>query len=129
MNSVIEIKLLGQDYSLGTELDTSRAKAVAKCVAEKVEEVERESEGYSKLDIIILAALDIANDFLEVREKHTDFIEDIASRSQFLLHKIETGSPETFAKRSVLARVGSPFRGDDGLCHGMEREDSGREGA
>ena len=91
MNSIIEIKLLGQVYTLKTELDASQARAVVEYVVKKVEAIETESRGRSKLDTIILVALDIANDFLEIQQKHGDLIEDVASRSQFLIHKLETG--------------------------------------
>jgi cell division protein ZapA (FtsZ GTPase activity inhibitor) len=91
LNSIIEIKLLGQVYTLQTELDASQAKAVVEHVLKKLEAIEAESRGRSKLDSVILVALDIANDFLEIQQKHGDLIEDIASRSQFLIHKLETG--------------------------------------
>lgn len=93
LESVIEIKLLGQVYTLKTAVDTSQATVVAEYVAEKVEVIESELRGRSKLDIIILVALDIASDFVEIQQKHSDFIEDVANRSQSLIHKLETGSP------------------------------------
>lgn len=92
MDSVIEIKLMGQVYSLKTELDSSQARAVAEYVEEKVRGIEKESRGHSKLDIVILAALDIANDFLAIQQKHDNLTEDIAIRSQTLIHKLETGN-------------------------------------
>ena len=69
MNSIIEIKLLGQVYTLKTELDASQARAVVEYVVKKVEAIETESRGHSKLDTIILVALDIANDFLEIQQR------------------------------------------------------------
>ncbi len=90
MDSVIEIKLLGQVYALKTELNASQAKAVAEYVEEKVGAIDKISRQHSKLDVIVLAILDIANDFVEIQQKHSDLIEDIASRSQLLIHKTET---------------------------------------
>ncbi|MBW2647025.1 MAG: cell division protein ZapA [Deltaproteobacteria bacterium] len=89
MDSVIEIKLLGQVYALKTELNASQAKAVAEYVEEKVGAIDKISRHHSKLDVIVLAILDIANDFLEIQQKQSDLIEDIANRSQLLIHKTE----------------------------------------
>jgi cell division protein ZapA (FtsZ GTPase activity inhibitor) len=101
LNSVIEIKLLGQVYGLKTDLNISQAKAVAKCVEEKVEEADRDSEGHSRLDTAVLVALDIAGDFLELQEKHANLIDGIVTRSEFLLRRIETKRLESLAKRSA----------------------------
>ncbi len=90
MDSVIEIKLLGQVYAFKTELNASQAKAVAEYVEEKVGAIDKISRHHSKLDIIVLVILDIANDFLEIQQKHSDLIEDIANRSQLLIDKTET---------------------------------------
>lgn len=102
MDSVIEIKLLGQVYSLKTELNASQAKAVAEYVEEKVGAIDKIARHHSKLDVIVLAILDIANDFLEIQQKHSDLIEDIATRSQFLIHKLDT---ETFVQRSQAGSI------------------------
>lgn len=129
MNSVIEIKLLGQVYGLKTDLNISQAKAVAKCVEEKVEEADKDSEGHSRLDTAVLAALDIAGDFLELQEKHASLIDGIVTRSEFLLRRIETKRLESLAKRSAMPDARCSSSGDDGLCHGREDEDSRPEGA
>ena len=60
-------------------------------MVKKIEAIEAESRGRSRLDTVILVALDIANDFLEIQQKYDDLIKDIANRSQFLIHKLETG--------------------------------------
>ncbi|MFH1075763.1 MAG: cell division protein ZapA [Pseudomonadota bacterium] len=82
--------MLGQTYKIRTDLDAVRAEAVSSYVSEKVKGLEQQARGHGKLDIIILAALDIANDCLEARLSTEHLTEATVKRTQGLIHKIES---------------------------------------
>lgn len=92
MDRLISIELFGQAYTFKASGPVSQAKEVANYVAEKVEKAQVAGEAPSKLDTVILAALNIANDYFEVRRSRQDLVRDIDQRCKGLIERIDANA-------------------------------------
>jgi cell division protein ZapA (FtsZ GTPase activity inhibitor) len=93
MDQLVTITLFGQSYTFRAERETSAAKAVAGRVAQEVARVEQQMAGkpseLSRLTIMILAALNLANDHFEMKTRQADAIEGLVRRSQGLIQILD----------------------------------------
>jgi cell division protein ZapA (FtsZ GTPase activity inhibitor) len=93
MDQLVTITLFGQSYTFRADRDASAAKAVAGQVAQEVARVEQQLAGrtseLSRLTIMILAALNLANDHFEQKMRHADAIEGLVRRSQGLIKALD----------------------------------------
>ena len=93
MDRTLTIEVLGQPFTFKTDSNESDARAVAEFVAKSVEQVKLQCDHQvpqpDKRAILILAALNIANEYLRLKKKHQDTLEDINQRSANLLNTIE----------------------------------------
>ena len=69
--------------------DVAQVQEVANYVAGQVEKVRSAAEAPSKLDTLILAALNIANDYFDVRRNRQVLIDDIDQRCKVLIEHID----------------------------------------
>ena len=90
VDRLISIELFGQTHSLKASGQVSQAEEVANYVAEHVEKVRAAAEVPSKVDALILAALNIANDYFEMKRSHQDLAKDIDRRCKALIEYIDT---------------------------------------
>ena len=90
---VVTIELFGQPYTFKAESEVTKAKDVADFLVKEVEKVERQQTGQSinssKLTILIIAALNIANENFELKKNHSNFLEEIFRRSASLAHRLD----------------------------------------
>ncbi len=92
MDRLISIELFGQAYTFRASGPVSQAEEVANYVAEEVEKAQTAGEAPSKLDTVILAALNIANDYFEVRRSRQDLVRDIDQRCKTLIERIDANA-------------------------------------
>lgn len=92
MDRLISIELFGQAYKFKTSGGVSQAEEVTNYVAEEVEKAQAAGEAPSKLDTVILAALNIANDYFEMKRSRQDLVRDIDQRCKSLIEHIDTNS-------------------------------------
>ena len=90
MERVISIELFGQAYTFRASGEVSQIQEVADYVAGQVEKVQAAAEAPSKLDTLILAALNIANDYFEIRRSRQELVKDIDRRCKNLIEHIDT---------------------------------------
>lgn len=69
MDSLVKIDLLGQSYTLRT--DAKRVKAAAEVLRAKLNEYEGATRSNIKLDVALLAGLDLASELLQFRDEQT----------------------------------------------------------
>ena len=85
MEQMVTIELFGQPYTFKVESDVETAKAVADLLVEEVDKVQNQQSGQvsniSNLTILILAALNIANENMELKRNHSKILDDINQRS------------------------------------------------
>ena len=89
MDRTISIELFGQAYTFRTSGEVSQVQEVANYVAGQVEKAGAAAEAPSKLDTLILAALNIANEYLEIRRNRQELIRDIDQRCKILIEHID----------------------------------------
>ncbi len=93
MEQLVTINIFGQAYTFKSESDVTSAKEVADYLEKEVAKVESqqnvESTSVSNLAILLGAALNIANDHIELRRIHSDFQKGISDRSSALIEKLD----------------------------------------
>ena len=90
MEQLVKIELFGQRYTFKTESEVTQAKEVADFLVDEVTKIESRQPGSSsKLTILILAALNIANENIELKRNHLDFLQIISKRSAALLSVLD----------------------------------------
>jgi len=85
---LVEIKVLGQTYTVKTDSDENRIHEVARYVNEKIEEILRKTKSVSSLNVAILTALNIADDLLKEKEKRLALLKEVGMKSKDMVEKI-----------------------------------------
>jgi cell division protein ZapA len=83
-----EIRMLGQDLSVISDSGDEHVENVIRYVSEKVEEAGKAAGSKNALNIAILAALNIADEYLRMRGVKENIYSQLESRSEQLIHLI-----------------------------------------
>ena len=94
MENLITIKLFGQTYTFKTASDIEKANAIGDLLVQEVNRIQNQSIGrqspeMTNTTILILAALNLANENYDLKMKHSEFLSRIADRSKNLLNRID----------------------------------------
>ena len=93
MEELVTIELFGKPYSFKAKSEVKKAKEVADFLAKEVSRVESQQSGESStasdLTTLMLAALNIAHQNLELENNYSKLRQDIADRSARLIRKID----------------------------------------
>ena len=92
MEKLVSIELFGQAYTFKASGEVSEAQEVADYLTEQVEKAQAEAESPSKLDTVILAALNIANDYFRMKRGRADLSRHIDRRCQDLIEHIDANT-------------------------------------
>lgn len=94
MDQLLTIEVLGQPFTFKTDSDKTDAKAVADYVVQAVNSINaqgtQKAQLLDKRAILILAALNIANDYFTLHKKYQQLLQDIDQRSANLIQVLET---------------------------------------
>lgn len=94
MDELVTIELFGRPFTFKAEEDISRAKEVADFLVREVSKVENQlsdkSPTINKQAILILAALNIANEYFKCQQNHKDLLEIVSDRTSGLLDELDT---------------------------------------
>ena len=97
LEQLVTIELFGNPFTFKAETDAAKAKEVAEFLVQEVKKAEvqlsSKSSNITKRIILILAALNIANQYFELRQNHNDLLQNISERSASLIGKMETCIP------------------------------------
>ena len=92
MDQMVNIELFGQPYTFKTESEVKTAKAVADLLVKEVDKVQHQQSGQlsniSNLTILILAALNIANENMELKRNHSKLFDDANQRSARIIGQL-----------------------------------------
>ncbi len=88
----VSIELFGRAYTFKASGEVSEAQEVADYLSEQVEKAQTAAESPSKLDALILTALNIANDYFRMKRSREDLSRDIDRRCQDLIEHIDTST-------------------------------------
>jgi len=80
----VEAEIFGQRYSLKSEFTEEQAKRVAAYVDGKMREVEESTKSVDSLHIAILTALNIAQEYLQEKDKKEELLQRIQDKADRL---------------------------------------------
>ena len=93
MDEIFTIELFGQTHTFKANSEVTKAKAVADLLVKEVGRVEdqqaNQSSNMSRLTILMLAALNIANDNIVLKSNHAKLLHDITDRTTELIHTLD----------------------------------------
>ncbi len=93
MEQLVKIELFGQPYTFKAESEVKNAEKVADYLVKEVSKVtaqqSRQSSNINKLAIMILTALNIANDNMELKREQSKFLRDFSKRSANLIRNLD----------------------------------------
>ena len=94
MDQVLTLEILGQPFSFKTDVDVSDAKTVADYVIASVDRARTQCANRAaspdKRAILILTALNITNEYFELKKRHQQLLHDLDQRSEDLLKTLES---------------------------------------
>ena len=93
MEQLVTIELFGKPYTFKAKSEVKKAKEVADVLAKEVSRIESEQSGESStasdLTTLMMAALNIAHQNMELENNVSKLKQDIAERSAKLIRKID----------------------------------------
>ena len=93
MEQLVKIELFGQPYTFKAESEVKNAEKVADYLVKEVSKVtaqqSRQSTNINKLAVMILTALNIANENIELKREQSEFLRDITKRSANVIRNLD----------------------------------------
>jgi cell division protein ZapA (FtsZ GTPase activity inhibitor) len=89
LGNLVKVEILGQEYTLRTGADEGRVLSAAELLRTKADEYQASTRSNVKLNVVILAALDLANELLLLKEAHASLLAMIEARGRGLLEALE----------------------------------------
>ena len=93
MDDIVTIELFGQTHTFKANSEVTKAKEVADLLAQEVSRIEdqqaNQSSNMSKLTILMLAALNIANENMELKRNHSKLLHEVTERTTNLIHTLD----------------------------------------
>jgi len=93
LDQLVTIELFGKPYTFKAESEVKKAIEVADLLTKEVSRVESQQSGESSttshLTTLMLAALNIAYQNMELESNYSKFLQDISERSAKLIRKID----------------------------------------
>jgi cell division protein ZapA len=87
-----DIKILGQELAVLSDAEDEQVANVVQFVNDKMQDIVQSSDGLRTVDVAILAALNITEDFLKLKGVNQDLCEQLTHRSEKLIQLIENAS-------------------------------------
>lgn len=93
MEQLVTIELFGKKHTFKAESDVDQAKEIADVLVKEVSRVESQQSGKSStesnLTTLMLAALNIAHQNLELENRHLKFKQHLSERSLNLIRQLD----------------------------------------
>jgi len=93
LEQLLTIELFGQPYTFKTDSDLTEAKEVANVLVQEVQRVESAQKnsrtGITKHAMLVLAALNIANENLALKRQQTELMDNISQRAEQIIRSME----------------------------------------
>jgi cell division protein ZapA len=90
MKNLIRVEILGREYTVKSDEGEEQVRDIAAYVDRKIKEVSESGQTVSTLNLAILAALNIANDYFKAVEGQKNFWQSIEARSGRLIAMIDS---------------------------------------
>ena len=89
MKSSVKVEILGREYSIRSDEGEGRVKKVAAYINQKLKAVSEGTKTVSTLDVAILVAMDVANEYFEALEGQNQLARKIELKSDRLIERIK----------------------------------------
>jgi len=93
VEQLVTVELFGQPYKFKAQTENAKAQQVADLLVNEVARVQskqaKETPGINHIAILIIAALNIASENLEIKKNYTELVRDISERSAFLIRQLD----------------------------------------
>jgi len=83
------INVLGQEFSVLSDKEDAHVASVVQYVNDRADEIERSTKNLTTLNISILVALNIADEYLKLKGEKDDIYNQLEKKSENLIHFIE----------------------------------------
>lgn len=87
--SAVKVQILGNEYLLRSNASQGQVRRVAAHLNAQINEVVAGSSPSSNLAAVVLAALNITNELLQLKDSQEKFYKEIEANTERLLDKIE----------------------------------------
>ena len=81
--------MLGKEYLIKTDMEEERTRRITDYVNEKIEEIGKNTNTVTALNVVLLAALNIAEDYFISKNQHESMVVSLEERSENLIKAIE----------------------------------------
>jgi cell division protein ZapA len=88
----IKINILGKEYSIKSNLDESYLNQIAHHLNQKIEEVVKTTKTVATHNIVLLAAMEIANDYFQAKNRNEELIAVIENKADSLVEYINSNT-------------------------------------
>jgi len=88
----IKIEILGRPITLKSDAPPARVELITQMVDDKIKEIRQALPSISPLEVAIMAALNLAYEYLETKEEYQQLQREVETKSQRLIKLIETRS-------------------------------------
>lgn len=85
----MRFEILGRPFTLKSDCDPAALEQVVRLVEDKIKEVRKELPRAANEEILVMAALNLAYDYLEIKEDCQNLRREISRRSQQLIRMID----------------------------------------
>jgi cell division protein ZapA len=85
----IRVNILGREFFLKSDADEEYINQVVDYVKQKIETVQK-GQAMDIISAVILAALNIADDYFQLKKERESLIDKVEGRSFYLLNKIDS---------------------------------------
>jgi cell division protein ZapA len=90
VKNTVTVKVLDRDYIIRSEDGEEQVRKVADMVNDRFLRIKEHAEGMTERKIAILAAFDIAGDYLNLAKEHDDLRAEIRARLKALNDQIDS---------------------------------------
>lgn len=88
MKKKYQIRVLGQDISVLSDSGDEHVAAVVSYVNDKVSEIQKNTKAINVLQVAVLAALNVADEYFKLQGEKEDICHQMESRSEQLIYLI-----------------------------------------
>jgi len=76
---LVEVTICNAHYTIKTDADEAYIQSIARYVNSKVEEIQNKTKSVSTINVIILAALNIADDLFREKDRNRKYMKKIVA--------------------------------------------------
>jgi cell division protein ZapA len=93
--NLLKAEILGQEFTLKGDLEEQALEKVAAHLKGKIREIQANLPGANKVQLSVLAALNITYDYFLLKEEFERTMNTLETKGREWLRKLETGVPQS----------------------------------